>query len=169
MTIRDVIEDNARNYIGQVPGEFLNDVRREYFRGLAGEDESTGALRAVMFWELKNPEDDARPTEAEILLFHAESHDEGMALLDAFDVNANDDNVKRTYFELPELSASERSALESADFVMKEGEGRDIYVPIGELANLAIVRGEAPSYVRPLTEITPRQFKAGIMTSVRRE
>lgn len=51
-------------------------------------------------------------------------------------------------------------------FMMKSAESRDVYVTVGELAALKLSKKPLPSYIKPLSAVNPRQFKAGIMTSV---
>ena len=69
--IKDITEDNARDYFSIIPEENLFDIGREYTRGIVSEDEDTGELCAGIIWELKNVEDEKLPTAAEIQWFYA--------------------------------------------------------------------------------------------------
>ena len=166
MKIKELTEENTRVYRDLIPPELLCDIKREYCRGLVGEDERSGAMTAAVFWELKNSEDTDIATTAEILWFYAAGAKDGTDMLNALEEEAEYDEVSRFFFEFPKLSEAEREALSQAGYSVGSSESRDICVTVEELASLKLTKKRVPDYIQPISEITARQFKAGIMTSV---
>ena len=166
MIIAEITEKNVKDYMETVPAELLNEVKRENCKGIAGVDDYTWSLNAAVFWELKNTEDERVPTEAELLWFFAENAEDGEKVLKSFERSIVNDEIKRVTFELEELGEEEQKALKAVGFSFGFAEGRDIYVTIKELAALKLPKKDIPEYVKPLSKITSRQYKAGIMTSV---
>ncbi len=165
MKIVDVTEENKEEYEGLIDELTLNNIGREYCRGIAGSNEDSDDLDAAIFWELKN-KDDVAGARSEILYVLAPDEDDGDEILTAYNIRTGYDKVARSFFEFPELGSQEQRALKRKGFEIREGESRDIYVTVRDLASLKFVRKKPPSYIRSLSEITPRQFKAGLMASV---
>ncbi len=76
------------------------------------------------------------------------------------------EGVQKVSFELGRLEPVERSLLEEFGFELKETESRDLIVSVGELSALNLGKKKIPPYIISLSDITARQFKAGIMTGV---
>ena len=165
MIISEITEKNIKDYTESVPAELLNDVKRENCKGIAGVDDYTWSLNAAIFWEMKNTEDESIPAEAEVLWFFAENYDDGKKVLKSFERSIANDEIKRVSFELDELGEAAQKALTDSGYSIESAEGRDIYVSIGELAALKLPKKDIPEFVKPLSKITSRQYKAGIMTS----
>ncbi len=166
MISREVTAEVIRAHEDRIPSEFYDEIEREYVRGLVAEDEDTKELTAVVFWELKDMEDENVPAEAELMWLYAENAADGGKLLESIVDVPEYDEITRVFFELPELGSTEKEALTNAGFSVQSAESRDVYVTVGELAALKLSKKPLPSYIKPLSEVNPRQFKAGIMTSV---
>ena len=164
--IKEITESNATEYSGKVPAELLADIGREYIKALAGEDAATNAVKAVVFWELKNTENTKKPTEAELLWFYAADSENGAELLDKLVQSMMFEGIKRFFYEQPELSEAEMAALKECGFTVSNAESRDIYVTLEELSSLKFVKKKIPSYISMLSDISYRRFKAAIVTSV---
>ena len=166
MIVTELSAENIRTYRDHFPAVFIDEIEREYYRGLVGEDESTHGVKTAVFWELKNTEDDNAQTEAEIQWFFAENAKDGAALLKEIELVPEFDEIRRLFYELPDLGSVEKEALAAAGFSAEEAEGRDVYATIGELSTLNLAINKVPDYIKPLKEISSQQFKSGVMTSV---
>ena len=166
MIIEEITEENIEEYIDPVPKDFLPEIRRRNFSGLAGKNEDTGDTAAAMIWELKNLEEEDASIEAEILWFYAKEKEKGAELLRAFESRVRDDEAERVFFELPELGTEEQAALLSADYGCRNAESRDIIVTMKELSELKLSRKPIGKNILPLSNITEKDYKTGILTAV---
>ncbi len=166
MMIREITEENIQGYLDFIPAELLGEIKREYWRGLAGTEETSDGMTAGVLWELKNMEDEEEANEAEIMWFYAKNASDGEGVLESLNRSLKNDEVKRVYFEIPSLSDEEEKALSASGYTLEITESRDIYVSAEEIGTLKISKKKPESYVHSLSDISPRQFKAGIMTCV---
>ena len=162
-----ITQEVAFKYADMVPPELLNDLEREYFRGLAVEDENNGRPGAAMIWEMKKIEDPDAPSEAEILWLSVEDEAGGQELFAEFEQDIQGYNIDTVSFELESLTPVEKAVLTESGFEISEGESRDILVTVGEMAALPFFnRDSKPAdYIKSLDDIATSQFKAGIMDS----
>lgn len=165
MRIEDITEDNIEDYRDLIDEEFLSNTGREYCRGMVGISELTDEPDAVIFWELKDIESE-KGKSSEILYFKTEDEDMGAKLLDEYDARTAEGGVSCSYFEFKDPGEIEQRVLEKNGFKLEKAESRDIYVTVGELAALKYAKKKPPKYIKSLSEVTVRQFKAGIMASV---
>ncbi len=172
MIINEITEQNIEGFIDPVPAIYLNEIKREYVRGLSGEDDGTKELKAAVIFELKNAEEDA-PLEAEILYFFASDAHSGAELLRSLGnftgagLNVpGGEGISRVFFELPSLGNAEEEAFALAGYSLERKESRDVLVSVEDLSFLSFFKNKPPEYVMPLSEITSRQFKAAVMSSV---
>ena len=166
MTIIDITEENVGDYEGVISPEYLENIGRRYYRGIVGSDPETGGLRAALFWELKDAEDEEADTVSELQYFFAAGEDEGIELLEEYLKKSAENNVVVSDFEFQEMSIEEQTAMERSGFSLSTGESRDVFVTVEELAELKIAKKDPPDYIRSLNDLLPRQFKAGLMRSV---
>ena len=166
MTIRNITEENVLDYAEIIPPECVYDIGREYTGGFAGEDDETKETVAIILWELKNVEDEDVPTEAELQWFYASSVDTGKEILSVFDQSIKKNGVKRTFFEMPELSDDEKEALTDAGFSIIRAESMSIFVTVEDMVKLKLPMINLLNNVKSLSEITARQFKSGIMNCI---
>ena len=164
MIIREITEQNIEGFIDPVPAEFVNEIRRECVKGLSGEDEKN-KLKAAVIFELRTGEEDT-PAEAEIVWFFASDPSSGEEVLRALPLSPESGGIGRIFFEMKELSPAEEEAFSLAGFSLKRKESRDVLVSVRDLASLSLSKKTPPEYVKPLSEITSRQFKAAVMSSV---
>lgn len=166
MTITEINEDNIFRYTDLIPAGLLGELSREYCGGLAGDDDENDEPAASIVWEIRGVEDDNVPVEAEILWFEVSDGAEGSELLQAFEDKMRESRVSRVSFELAGTGGPEESLLEAAGFATEKAESRDIYVTVSELCRLKLGTKSIPDYIKSLSEITPREFKTAVMTSV---
>lgn len=166
MTITKITEDNSALYAHLIPEDLIDDLNREFYRGMIAEDEDSSEAKAGIIWELKNFEDESVPTEAEICWFKVSDIYGGDELFQAFDKSTCEEGVVKITIETKELETYEKTLLEQAGFSIEKAESRDICVTVGELSALNLGGKKIPPYIMKLSEISARQFKSGIMTSV---
>jgi len=166
MNIAEINEENIFRYAEKLPRELVNDMGREYTRGLVGENETTYDAEAMVIWAFKNVEDEKAPTTAEILWLYLSDEAAGKELIGAFIEKAANDGAEKACFEFEEAKEAETAALKAAGFEITDSESRDVCVTVGELAALGINRKDKkpPDYVKSLSDIDARQFKSGIMS-----
>ena len=97
MISKEITPENVLDYAEWIPDMYTVEIKREYFRGLAGEDEKTHKLTAAVFWELKNMEDESFQTEAEILWFFAKNAADGAALLKEIELMPELEEIRRFF------------------------------------------------------------------------
>ncbi len=166
MNIIDITEENRNEFKGIIDREILNSIGREYYQGIAGKDEISNETGAVLIWELKGRDDEKKDTGAEIVAFTASGEEAGEEILENYSDRAEYDSVKKSCFEFPELLNTELESMEKKGFELKEVESRDIFVTVGELNDLSFIGKKTPPYIKGLSDITEKQFKAGLMASV---
>ena len=167
MSVIQITQEVALKYADMIPPELMNDLGREYFRGLAVEEGKNGRPGAAMIWEMKKIEDMDAPSEAEILWLCVEDEAEGQELFAEFEQDIEGYSIDTVSFELESLTSVEKEILTDFGFEIGEGESRDICVTIEEIAALPFFhRDTKPAdYIKSLADITTSQFKAGIMDS----
>lgn len=166
LNIVDITEDNMEKYHDIIPEQYLQDIGREYIRGIAGVDSDTNEPCGGMIWEVHNLEQDDLENKAEILWFSAKNTEDAGVLLDVFDIMTGDEDVISSYFEMEGLSDEETAALKKAGFSTEQAEGTDVYVTVEETGKLDIAKKKAENYVVSLSKVSSFKFKAGIMNSV---
>ena len=166
MNIFDITEENRDELKGIIDEETLMSIGREYYWGIAGTDEDSRELKAALIWELKGRDDEKRDTGSEIIAFMAPNEKSGEEILENYSDRAEYDSVKKSCFEFPELLNTELESMEKKGFELKEVESRDIFVTVGELNDLSFIGKKTPPYIKGLSDITEKQFKAGLMASV---
>ena len=166
MSVVRINEENAFQYSDRIPEEYINDFSREYFRGLVCiDDDETNAL---IIWQLRNMEVNNEPNSAEILFFQVDDEESAENILRSFEESLIFEDIKTISFEMAELGDEEEEALTDFGFEINRGESSDIHVTVEELSNLSFFHKnkKIPSCVKGISELNPRQFKAGIMNTV---
>ncbi|MCR5403976.1 MAG: hypothetical protein K6E91_09210 [Butyrivibrio sp.] len=165
MTITQITEDNILQYTEIIPAELVTDLDREYFRALAGAEDKDDP-EAVIIWELKDLEDETSPTKAVIHFLDAPDDQIARMMISAFEQKIADDGVGLVTFEIKEMKEDLQSAFEEEGYVLTEENSNNITVTVSELSELRLGDRKIPDYIRSLSDINPRQFKAAVMTSV---
>ena len=163
-TIR-ITEDNLDEYEELLPGDIAENIGREYFRGIALHKDPDEAAEAALVWEYKNFEED-KDTEAEINWIYAKNQKVGKELFAEYAGEAGENQVTRSFLEMPEDEASLRKILDACGFEIREQESRDVVVCVGELMELPIAKKRSPSHITAINELMVRQFRKGITNCV---
>ena len=166
MKIIELTDDNAEDYEDFLNDKVMTDIGREYHDGLVIENSSGDGLRASIVWELKNAEVHDADTTSEIRDLTASDSDGCDEILRAFDEKVVASGAQRSFFEFAGLDAFQTESLEESGFKLKKTESRDIYITVGDLSKLNFAKKKPPEYIKPLSEVSERQFKTGVMTSV---
>ncbi len=163
MDFRQIFEDNIREYSDVVEDDVAENMRRLYYRGLAGYDpDDDEALLSLLIWELKSVEDD-RDTEAELKWIYAIDPAYIPELLDGYHEEAVGEEVKRTFFESISLDKDKEAAFVKSGFTSSKTESMDIEVTLDECKKLSIAKKPAPSYVQNIISLDNQEFCQGLM------
>ena len=166
MSITQITEENASKYTDYIPAETISDLSRSCCRGMALEAVGSDEPDATMVWMLKNLEDDNNPTRAQIIWFGVFSEEDPGALFDAFFESIKSEGAVNAFFEFEDLEPSEKSYFEKAGFNLGEAESRDICVTVGDMGGLGLGQKDPPPYIKSLSSIGIKEFRAGVMASV---
>ncbi len=161
-TIR-ITMDNLSRFADIMPDDVYQNMPRPFYRGLAvidGED-----IVASIVWEYKNIEDDI-DTEARIEWFFADDNDAAISLMREYTSEISSESVVKSFFELTELSESNRSALSDAGFKISREESDDVIVTLEVLKKQAFAQKEPASYIKSIDTLNEKQFKRGITNSL---
>ena len=166
MRIVELTENNVDDYESGFDYALVKNIGREYHRGLVVEKEDSSGADAAVFWELKHLDEHDKDTISEILSLIASDPEECDALLTAYNKKNLSAATEISYFEFNELDDVRREAFDRDRYKVKNSESRDIVVSVEELSKLGLADKKPPKYIRSLSELTAREFKTGIMTSV---
>ncbi|MCR5451133.1 MAG: hypothetical protein K6F00_00730 [Lachnospiraceae bacterium] len=165
MTIVEITGNNINDYSKTLPQVFQSEINRIYIKAVAATDDNN-EIQAAVIWEIKNAEVENKPTEVQILWFHAIGSAGGEAVLNEI-INISDNNdIKRIYFELPEPGSEEKSALNKAGFTLSTAKSSVVSVTTNDISKVKLLKRSPEKYIKPLSEISTRQFKSGIMTHI---
>ena len=160
MELVRINENNLGELEERIPPDVAENIGREYYRGIATAD-GDASDGAALVWELKNAEA-LENKSAELIWMSDPSGQYGEELLAEFRGEAGEENLKRTFFELPP-DEDLKELLTDQGFPVEEREGKDLYVSIRELSSHGIASGKVPGYVMGLGELLARQYRRGIM------
>ena len=166
MKIVEITDDNVDDYEGLLDAELLVNIGREYHRGLVVEDEGSDDISSALFWVIKNQELHDMDTISEILELFSKDPVQCEEMLKVFDEKTRQSGAEKAMFEFDGPDEVRDESLKDDDFKVRKGESRDIIVTVGDFAKLPFVKTKPPEYIKSLSDITERQFKNGIMTSV---
>mgnify|MGYP007070009016 FL=1 len=114
-----------------------------------------------MVYELKNYEERS-DREAEVTYLSIIDEEAGKRLLAEFISEVKKDSVKRTYFELEELSGLEETLLKDTGFSIEKREGCDIVLTLSELGDISVLSKKPKKYVKSIRSLSKKQFMRGI-------
>ncbi len=160
-----ITEDNLEEYAAYLDPDVAECIGREYYRGIAIHEDEDEPPRGTLIWELKNVEDEIA-TESELFYYSADSEDDGRQLFEAYAEEAEENEVERSFFELPEEKKKEKGLFEEQGFATRETEGMDLYVTVGELSEIPFTKKKVPSYITGISELMVRQFRKGITNCI---
>ena len=160
MELVRINENNLGELEERIPPDVAENIGREYYRGIATAD-GDASDGAALVWELKNAEA-LENKSAELIWMSDPSGQYGEELLAEFRGEAGEENLERTFFELPP-DEDLKALLTDQGFSVEEREGKDLYVSIRELSAHGIASGKVPGYVMGLGELLARQYRRGIM------
>ena len=166
MKIVELTDDNVEDYDGIIDEELLADIGREYHKGIIAKEKDSDDIKAGIFWELKNAELEDTDTVSEIIALLKGSVDVSGDLMKVYNEDIVRNSAELSYFEFPELDEERRSVFDKEKYKIAKVESRDIIISVGELAKLPYAKKKPPEYIKCIKEVTVRQFKAGVMTSV---
>ncbi|MCR5502812.1 MAG: hypothetical protein K6F53_07370 [Lachnospiraceae bacterium] len=161
MDIERITEENVQEYMDHLSPDMAESMGREYFRGIGLKE--NGAPEGALIWEIKNAEDEDADRESELMFLGLADTADGGELFRVYSDEAEEEEVVRTFFELPDTDPSLEKLLSGQGFSVKNTESRDIIVTVGELSSLDLSKGKVPPYVCGVGELMARQYRRGIM------
>ncbi|MCR5402332.1 MAG: hypothetical protein K6E91_00720 [Butyrivibrio sp.] len=164
-SIDEIYDASAESYQEYLGRDIATDMEREYYSGLSSCDEDDNPEGAIV-WRLAGV-DLIEEAESEIVFFDATDKETARDLLDEYGQKAEENEVKRSFFELSEISEELIEILKESGFTIEKREGQDIYATLSEAAaNRALMPKKAPRYVVPLSDLDDLQFRQGITNCV---
>ncbi len=161
MNILDLEEFEQEDCIDILGEDEAENIGREYYKGLMAASPVDEEPLAVMVWKILN-EDSYEENKAEITFFRSDDPNAGKELLDMYGERIEESEVISSSFELADLSADNKKLLSGEGFELKDKEGRDLIVTVGDFAKLPITKKKIPSYIKPIQILEILQFRQGI-------
>ncbi len=156
--IADASTGAFEEYLGKNVAE---NMTREYFNGYSYGDDEDNPEGAIV-WRFAGL-DSIEDTESEIVFFRAVDKQAGEELIEKYSDRVDEDEIKRSYFELKDIEQEMIEVLKNSGFAIKEKEGRDIYASISDVAkNKVLMPKKPPKHVVPISEMQLLQFRQGI-------
>ena len=162
MDIKKIDAGNIEEYTDIIAPDIAENMVRMYYRGLACHDPGDVSLKSALIWELQAVEEDA-DTESRIDCIYARAPEDLNELLSAYHNEAVDEEVKRSFFELPSLEKGIQGELKDRDFDIDAVEGMDVHITIDELSALPLAKKKAPDFVHSLADLDTTAYHQGIM------
>lgn len=163
MNIIDITDDNIAEYADYLIPDIVENIERDYFRGLLAVAQKDRQPAATMIWEYKHFEDEDEETESSILWFSINDEAVGNMIIDAYIKKSESEGAKRSFYRLPLGLKKEINVLEAAGFTAEEKESPVRKVTLRELSRLPIINGSIPRYIVPISSLTIEQFRKGIL------
>jgi hypothetical protein len=163
-----ISEDNLEKYRDYLDPEEAENIGREYYCGMALEDDDGGFL-AGMIWELLDFDNEDADSSANLKWIHSEIDPAGKYLFEEYGDYVRNAEVGESRFEFSdEECKAQKQLLESEGFNTGEKEGRTLIVTVGDLMNLKVLRidKKIPSYIMPISSLSERDFQRGIMNCI---
>ncbi len=167
MAVVELAEDNLEQYADFVGMEDIENIGREYYRGVVITDDKDDPLSAGI-WELIHADKEEMDTQARIVCLKAKNDAEADKLLETCTLMFVNEDVKHSFFEMPVgKKGIKREILKNAGYEIKEAESSEIVCTIKDLLEMPPVRaGRPPSYVQELGNLMIRPFRRGVMDCV---
>ena len=167
MTVIELDEDNAEEYLNYLTPDIAENMEREFYRGIVVQEDGTDTPLAGMVYEIINAED-KKPTESAIRWLNIRDEAATRTLFDAYKEAISREDVKLSTFVIPVLDCEkEKAALKAEGFAVKLTEGDNIIVTLDELLKLPIMKNpKVPENISSLNRITARVFKEAISQCV---
>ncbi len=162
MVLIDLNEGNISLFEGMIDPDVGENIGREFYRGIVAINDEREPVGS-MIWEYKNLEDKV-DTGSEIFQINSEGTDALEALLEAYDIQNESNDVRRSFFELDMLPDEILEDLKEYGFSIDQTEGRDIIVTVADLKPLVAPSRIVPNNVVTLGEVSKLQFMQGVST-----
>ena len=160
MEVRELTQDNIKDYEGIVRPDAAEDIGRANYKGFALHEENGGEPDAAMIWKLKGI--DSSQKQAEIKWFFAENEEYCRLLFKEFEAKAAKEGVGEVYLEMPLGDEMSEETLERLNYHMALDESRILRVSMEQCR--ALIRDKQPenSRIKPLSELSLKQFNKAI-------
>ena len=162
MDIKTIFEGNIDNYSDFVDMDIAENMSRLYYRGIACHDPIDDDVLSMLIWELKSVESDL-DTGSELKWIYAADPSYISPLLEGYSKEAQNDNVRRTFFECEPPGEERENALKESGFSLEQTESRAVDVTVDDCKNLLIAKKKAPDFVQSIDFLSTQDFYQGLM------
>ncbi|MBQ7615128.1 MAG: hypothetical protein IJU77_08775 [Butyrivibrio sp.] len=160
--IIDIMDLNRSEYEALLGGDISENMDRAFFNGIISRDEADKEPNGAVVWYLHNAES-KRDTTSIIVCFIAPDADTAGELLDEYIGRAEEDMVKKTTFELEDLSDEIRDVLVRRGFKVEEKESSTITVTFKDAADSKIMqKTNVSANIRAVNDLSLIQFRQAI-------
>ncbi len=165
MKVKEINRDNIDDARSLFPPDVAENIGRLWFRGFAVDDEEDENAQAGFVWEYKNADEDEVDTTAEIMWVGGDNREAIDALFETYREQIFLESVVLSNMELPmELHESVmENAFSENGFMLHNGESRDVYLTIKDIAQTKLAKKKSPFYIKALKELNFRQFRNGVI------
>ena len=163
MTIIEISGINAFVYASYMGEDMVENLNREFYRGLAVVSDEDYSFAAGIVWEYRNVEGKAN-TESVIRWIRIMDPVAEEALFRAYSEKIKEYSPTRSRFVIPAKEGkAEKGALKRAGFTAKLTEGDNVIVSLSELLNMPLAqKRKIPEEIGVINELSYRAFKRGI-------
>ena len=160
MTVIEITDDNAENFEAFIDEDMIENLEREFFRGIGAMDDSGKPVGALVF-ELKDSESEA-DTKSRIRSLNVLNDEVKDLIMSEYEDAASNEAVVESFYELPDEEMSKR--LEASGFSLEVMEGLDLVVTMEDIKKLVrtININKFPAYISSLGEVSVAQYRTFI-------
>ena len=162
MIVKTIFEDTINEYSELIDMDTAENMQRMYYRGIAELDSDGSKALSLLIWELQSV-DSPGDTTSELKFIYAADPSYLSSLLEDYQQEAMDEDVKKTVFEMKSLDDDRQAALKDCGFTLTPTESRDIEVTLKDCLGLPIARRKAPSYIQSIVSLDNSEFNHGLM------
>ena len=165
MKIVEIDQVNMDMLSDLAPGDVMENLSRTWYHGVVVQDDIDERILAAFVFEFKNADRDDMTTEAEIIWTYGYGTEVYKPLLEEYCEQISAQKAVRSYFEFPDDEEHEGicSFLLEEGFKTSKSESRDVYVTVEDLSGMKLSKKEPPFYIKPISELTTRQYRNGIV------
>ncbi len=165
MKIVEIDQGNMDILLDLAPEDIMENLSRTWYHGVILQDDGDERILAAFVFEFKNADRDDMTTEAEIVWTYGDGAEVYKPLLEEYCEQISTQEAVRSYFEFPDDEEHEAvcSFLSEEGFKTSKSESRDVYVTVEDLSGMKLSKKEPPFYIKPISELTTRQYRNGIV------
>lgn len=159
MSVVEISEENASDFMDFLDVDTADDLGRVFFRGIGLTDDSDNPEGAFVYELLDSDGDD--DTKSNIKLFNGENDSAMQKLEEEYRKALDDDEVVKSFYETSDDKTA--AQLSGAGFSKEQGESKRLVFSLSELEKLPLKRTvNIPSYIMSISELSALQYRNAI-------